>query len=221
MIIALLLCTTLAQNRCIHLGHRIICCYAPGCPPPPELADNAVQYYLTREENIFLCMGAHVLNLRDAWVVGHLLQVKLHQVDTCRYSIFNCFFGYIFPSKIYSPPAPAPLSHRTRVYLQLPMLIPHHLNCPTSGNGYPRIYPPISGIGYRWQLPKHPLFLIFSGNIFETTANIYLLSRENGKAHVVPLCIRVGCPGFTLAFIICMNEYANCYVQYFTLFFFL
>ena len=39
------------------------------------------------------------------------------------------------------------------------MLVPHHLNPPISGKGYtfPPPPPPISGIGYHWQLQKHPL----------------------------------------------------------------
>ena len=41
------------------------------------------------------------------------------------------------------------------------MLIPHHMNPLISGKGHPRVYPHISGIGFRWQLQKHPLFLVF------------------------------------------------------------
>ena len=74
------------------------------------------------------------------------------------------------------------------------MLIPHHLNPPISGKGYPRIYPIyISGIGYRWQLQKTPPFPGFLGKFSrDYTAKKYPLSRENGNAHAAPLCLRVG-----------------------------
>ena len=41
---------------------------------------------------------------------------------------------------------------------------------------------------------KHPLFLVFLGNLPETTAN-GPLSRENENAHAAPSCIRVGALG--------------------------
>ena len=43
------------------------------------------------------------------------------------------------------------------------MLIPHHQNPPVLGKGHPRTYPPISGIGYRWQLQKNTPFPGFLG----------------------------------------------------------
>ena len=66
------------------------------------------------------------------------------------------------------------------------MLIPHHLNPPISGRGYPRIYPLSRVIGYRWQYKKkHPLFLLFSGNIPETIyfpCKIVLIYQECGDS---------------------------------------
>ena len=47
------------------------------------------------------------------------------------------------------------------------MLVPHHLKPPISGKG---IY---LGIGYYWQLQKHPLFRALSRNLHETTAKQY------------------------------------------------
>ena len=52
--------------------------------------------------------------------------------------------------------------------------------------------PPSRVFGYHWQLQKHPLFRVFSGNLPETTAKICPLSRENGNMHAASLCIRVG-----------------------------
>ena len=48
------------------------------------------------------------------------------------------------------------------------MLIPHHLNPPISRKRISKdIYPPISGIGYRWQLQKTHPFFWFSREIFQ------------------------------------------------------
>ena len=72
-----------------------------------------------------------------------------------------------------------PHSHRTRGYLY--MLVPHNPN------------PPISGIGYHWQLQKKtPPFLVLSGNLPETTAKKYPPFPRKWNAHAAPLCIRVG-----------------------------
>ena len=88
------------------------------------------------------------------------------------------------------PPSPPPTRTRTwtRGYLKLPMLVPHHLNPPILGKDIP----PISGIGYHWQLQKHPLFWAYSWNLTKTTAKKYPLFLEKGNMHAAPLCIRVG-----------------------------
>ena len=80
------------------------------------------------------------------------------------------------------------------------MLIPHHLN-PLSREKdiQARIYPPSSGIGYRWQLQKHPLFLVFSENLPETTAKKYPPFPRLWERACGPLMHSSGGPGLPVS----------------------
>ena len=104
-----------------------------------------------------------------------------------------------------------PHSHRTRGYT--------HARSPSLERWNPlsrkKIYPLyISCIGYHLAITKkHPLFLVFSGSLPETTANKYPLSREIGNAHAAPSCIRVGagarlCYTYTYNF---QNRFKTCF----------
>ena len=64
------------------------------------------------------------------------------------------------------------------------MLIPHHLNPPILGKGYP--YTPISGIA-AGNYNKTPPFSWFSQEIFQRLwPNIPPSPRENGNTHAAP-----------------------------------
>ena len=97
----------------------------------------------------------------------------------------------IIISMIGGVPGPPMHSHRTKVHTYAHS---HHLNPPPPHLGEKDIQgytPPISGIGYRWQLHH--------------THEIGKSSRDYGQkipslyAHTAPLCIRVGARGGVIA----------------------
>ena len=117
-----------------------------------------------------------------------------HNINICHNKAHLSFVGIYVSFKIvwirliwdmyYYPPPPH--SHRIR---EVPMLIPLHLNLLSREKDMP----PISGIGYHWQVPKNTNFPRPSLELFprQRPQNIPL-PRENGNTHAAPLCFRVG-----------------------------
>ena len=118
------------------------------------------------------------------------------------------FFLTRFPGVWRMSPAPTPIEPGGT--------IPHHLNPPPlSQEKDIQRYTHISGIGYRWQLPKKhrvPLFLVFSGNLPETTAKNTgpPFQRKWERACGLPYAFEWGGGGAYEANILTMSFFTTC-----------